>query len=101
MNETITLYIKSTCPFSKKVLAVVDAYEIPWVEKNIAEDGVYDELESLGGKRQVPFMVDGEIMMYNSDSIVEYLEKRCAERGHTRKKPRVHHAEDGDVCCPA
>lgn len=77
----ITLYLKKTCPFSKKVLASVDAYGIPFREKNIADDGVLDELESLGGKRQVPFMVDGDIMMYESGPIIAYLEK--------------HHRKDG------
>jgi RNA polymerase-associated protein len=75
----ITLFLKTGCPFSARVLAVVDAYQIPFEEKNIGTEGVWEELESLGGKRQVPFMVDGDIMMYDSGVINEYLETKFAK----------------------
>lgn len=92
----ITLYVKTGCPFCARVLAVVDAYEIPCTQKNIADDGVLDELESLGGKRQAPFLVDEDIMMYESDAIIAYLEGKFQQEGQP-KKPRIHYA-DGDVC---
>ena len=72
----ITLYLKTGCPFSARVLAVVDAYQIPFIEKNIGTEGVWDELVALGGKHQVPFMVDGDIMLYNASAINEYLEQK-------------------------
>lgn len=92
----ITLYLKPGCPFCARVLAVVDAYEIPFNEKNIREEGVAEELESRGGKRQAPFMVDGDIMMYESAAIIDYLEKHYKKEG-AKIKPRVHFA-GSDVC---
>ncbi len=72
----VTLYVKTGCPFSARVLAVVDAYEIPCEEKNIGEKEIKKELKTLGGKTQTPFMVDGDIMLYDSTAIIEYLEKK-------------------------
>jgi glutaredoxin len=87
----ITLFLKTGCPFSAKVLAVVDAYQIPFAEKNIGDDGVWEELVALGGKHQVPFMVDGDIMMYDSGAINEYLEKKFKTEGEeVVVKPHVH-----------
>lgn len=95
----ITLFLKTGCPFSAKVLAVVDAYEIPFEERNIGTDGVYEELEALGGRRKVPFMVDGDIMMYESDAIVDYLEKKFKKEGEdVQVKPRVHFMSGADIC---
>ena len=38
-----------------------------------------DTLIRMGGKRQVPFLVDGErnIQMYESNDIIEYLKTIC------------------------
>jgi glutathione S-transferase len=79
----ITLYLKTGCPFCGKVLAVVDAYQIPFVEKNVSDPKNVEELIRLGGKKQEPFMVDGDIMMYDSGAIIAYLEK--------------HHKKDGSA----
>lgn len=76
----ITLYLKTGCPFSGRVLAVTDSYGIPFEEKNIGDDGVWEELEALGGKHQVPCMVDGDILMYESGPIIQYLEKKFANK---------------------
>ncbi len=93
----ITLYLKTGCPFSARVLAVVDAHQIPFLEKNIATDGIFDELESIGGRHKVPFMIDGDIMMYESDAIVEYLEKKYKKEGAV-VKPRIHYTDGVDMC---
>jgi glutathione S-transferase len=93
----ITLYLKTGCPFCGRVLATVDAYGIPFVEKNVSDPKVVEELVSLGGKKQEPFMVDGDIMMYESGAIIEYLEKNYAKDGVV-KKPKIHFAQNTDVC---
>lgn len=72
----ITLFLKTGCPFCARVLAVVDTYEIPFIEKNVSDPANVEELIKLGGKKQEPFMVDGDIMMYNSSAIIDYLEKK-------------------------
>lgn len=92
----ITLFVKTGCPFCAKVLAVIDAYAIPYTEKNVADEGVVDEMIKLGGKKQEPFMVDGTTMMYESGAIIEYLEKKFGN-GEVRK-PKIHFAKGTDVC---
>ena len=93
----ITLYVKTGCPFCAKVTAVLNAYKIPFIEKNISEDGNLDELISLGGKPQTPFMVDGDTMMYESESIIHHLEKKHVPEGAPRR-PKVHFARGTEVC---
>lgn len=88
----IVLFLKTGCPFSAKVLRVVDEHQIPFEEKNTECEGVWDELENIGGKRQVPFMVDGDIMMYESDVIKEYLENKF------KKDIEEYCEENPDVC---
>lgn len=71
----ITLYIKPHCPYSRKALRAVEELGVDATIKEISEKENLDELLSLGGKRQVPFLVDSEndFQTYESDSIVEYL----------------------------
>ena len=38
------------------------------------------ELLRLGGKQQAPFIVDGEIMMYESGDIIAYIENKFKGR---------------------
>jgi glutathione S-transferase len=48
-------------------------------EKNIYDDEQnLKELLQIGGKQQVPFLLDrsADISLYESDDIVEYLEQR-------------------------
>tara|TARA_B100000745_G_C20127937_1_gene386403 strand:- start:669 stop:914 length:246 start_codon:yes stop_codon:yes gene_type:complete len=78
----LTLYVKTGCPFCAKVknavaeLGIEDQIE----ERNIAEDGVVDELIEKGGQKMVPFLVDSEreVSMYESDDIVAYLNEHYA-----------------------
>lgn len=70
------LYVKTGCPYCIRVLAVLKSSQVPYEEKNIGDDAVADELVSLGGKRQVPFLVDGEVSMYESQDIINYIEAK-------------------------
>jgi glutathione S-transferase len=71
----ITLYVRTGCQYCARVLAVVDELNIPVTLKNIADEGVVEELMEIGGKQQEPFMVDDETetLMYESDIIEQYL----------------------------
>ncbi len=71
----ITLYINPDCPFCQKTVAVAHEVEAPLILKDIHEPGVEEELVALGGKKQMPFMVDDEagISMYESQDIMQYL----------------------------
>ena len=91
----ITLYVKTGCRYCAKVLGALDAREIAYEERNIASDEVCDELTQRGGKCQVPYLVDGETEMYESDDIVAYIEKTY--RGNTEGEisssgVRIHYA---------
>ena len=71
----MTLYVKTGCPFCAKVHAAASELGLTFDEKNIADDAVAAELIERGGKRQVPYLVDGEVEMYESDAIVAYLKE--------------------------
>jgi len=74
----LTIFVKNGCPYSRKVLDAVEALHVPVAIKNLKEDGVVDELITLGGKRQVPFLHDEAegVSMYESSDIVRYLCQR-------------------------
>lgn len=74
----ITLYVKTNCPYSAQVLQVVDELKIPVTLKNIADEGVVDEMIRIGGKKQEPFLVDDETetLLYEADVIEQYLRER-------------------------
>lgn len=71
----LTLYVKTGCPFCRKVLDTVAELGIDVAQKNIADQSVADELVALGGKRQVPYLVDSDrdVALYESMDIDAYL----------------------------
>jgi len=73
----LTLYVKTACPWCKKVLDAGAELGVIFEEKNIADDSVASELITRGGKRQVPYLVDSDkgVEMYESSAINEYLQK--------------------------
>jgi glutathione S-transferase len=74
----IKIYQFAACPFCQKVLRAVDElklkegsdYVLIEASRNTAGR---EEVVKLGGKSQVPFLVDDNTMMYESDDIVQYL----------------------------
>jgi len=78
----LTLYVKTGCPFCAKVKNTIAELDIEdrIEERNIADDGVVDELLEKGGQQMVPFLVDGEreVSMYESDDIISYLKEHYA-----------------------
>jgi glutathione S-transferase len=76
----ITLYVKSPCQYSARAIAALDIYNVPFIEKNIADPKVEEELLEIGGKHKVPFLVDGDIQLYESDNIVAYIEREYANK---------------------
>ena len=71
----LDLYIMETCPYCKKVLAFMDEMGIMCNKIDIENKKNEETLITLGGKRQVPFLVDKDrnIQMYESNDIIEYL----------------------------
>ena len=109
----IQLYIETGCPYCAKVLAAVEKYNIEVEKKNIADEGVLEELEEKGGKRQVPFMdddnmtpalVDDDVEMYESDEIVAYLEEKFGNGSPDKPDGEPHikiHISSSESMCPA
>ncbi len=74
----IQLYIREDCPFCKKVDKAAQ-------EMGLKLDKDYQRIDAapltpgrdvvmkVGGKAMVPFMIDGDISMYESDDIIAYL----------------------------
>jgi glutaredoxin 3 len=69
------LYVKTGCPWCKRVLDFADQKGITFDIRNIADASVADELIKRGGKRQVTYLVDikNAVEMYESADIVGYL----------------------------
>ncbi len=75
------LYQFNGCPYCYKVIKVIENlglkmhkdYEL--VESSRNTPG-REEVIRLGGQSQVPFLVDGDVQMYESSDIIKYLQKK-------------------------
>ena len=97
----LTMYMKPTCPFSRRVMAVIDRLELEVEYKDIAADeALAAELESIGGKRQVPYLIDTDanVSMYESDDIVAHLQRTYGQPV-AATRPRVHVGGSTCVSC--
>lgn len=95
----ITMYVKTNCPYAARVFAALNALNLPYEEKNIGQPDVLDELLERGGKKQSPYMVDGEVEMYESDAIVAYLEKKYGDSLGVEEKTQLRvHMTEGGAC---
>mgnify|MGYP001580504330 CR=1 FL=1 len=71
----LKLYVFETCPYCRKVRKAFDEmgleYDIIRAERGTPENA---ELVKIGGKSQVPFLIDPErdVQMYESDDIIAY-----------------------------
>ncbi len=74
----IELYIREGCPFCHKVLEganqlhLVEGKDYAVIDAAPGTPGRETVLK-LGGKTMVPFLVDGDITMYESLDILDYL----------------------------
>lgn len=71
----IDLFIMETCPYCQKVMKYMDENGMKYNKIDIANKASEESLIQIGGKRQVPFMVDKDrnIQMYESSDIIEYV----------------------------
>ena len=76
----IQLYLSASCPFCKKVLMAAaqlgleEGKDFTTIDAAPGTPG-RDVVLSVGGKGMVPFLIDGDTSMYESDDIVAYMEK--------------------------
>lgn len=70
----LDLFILETCHYCKKVMEYMDTNKIPYRKIDISDKVSEEALIKIGGKRQVPFLVDNDrnIQMYESSDIIEY-----------------------------
>lgn len=71
----LELFMLNFCGYCKKVMAYLDENGIPYKKLDISDKQNEEMLIKLGGKRQVPFLVDKEhgVELYESNDIIEYL----------------------------
>ncbi len=71
----IRLFTLDTCGYCRRVIEYLDENNIPYEKIDISEKENEEALVRIGGKRQVPFIIDTDknIEMYESNDILEYL----------------------------
>lgn len=71
----VTLYVRPFCQYCERVLRFASENNLDIQTKDISAREVAEELITLGGKRQVPYLVDHEQQqsMYESADIILYL----------------------------
>lgn len=77
-QQMLTLFTKESCPFSRRVRETMSMLDIDAIIKPCPKMGTRYRpvLKSLGGKEQVPYLMDPNhenANMYESDRIVKYL----------------------------
>ncbi len=74
----LELYQFERCPYGQKVRQKLTELDLDWISRTAPKGSKNrKKLLELGGKEQVPFLVDSEkgVKMYESDDIIAYLEK--------------------------
>lgn len=77
----IQIYVREGCPYCKKVetaasaMGLVAGSDYELVDAAPGTPG-RDTILKVGGKAMVPFLIDGETSMYESDDIVAYLKTK-------------------------
>lgn len=79
----IQLYLSASCPFCKKVLLAARQFGLEEGKDFTTIDAApgtpgREVVLSVGGKGMVPFLIDGDTSMYESDDIVAYLKKNVS-----------------------
>lgn len=81
----IEVYLAERCPFCVKVRVYLEEVGVPYILKPVVlgnrTSPIKEELKRLGGKTQVPFLVDPErgVQMYESDDIIAYVDEHYAQ----------------------
>jgi glutathione S-transferase len=81
---SITLYYGSGSPYAWRVQLALEHKALPYERKVLsfaAGDTRKPEFVALTPRHEVPTIVDGDFVLYESDAIVEYLEDAYPGRG--------------------
>ena len=100
MFSMLTLYYRSTCPFSRRVMAVIDRLELEVEMKDVTDSEVEAELIARSGKKQIPYFVDTKntAEMFESDAIVTHLQTHYGKVS-APTRPRMHISDNACVSC--
>ena len=71
----LELYISQTCPYCRKVMNFLEENKIEYKKMDVAVTKNLDVLINVGGKHQVPFLIDEHVNMYESDDIINYIKE--------------------------
>jgi len=79
----VELYITSTCPFCIKVIRAADQMGLQEGKDYTIVDAAHgkpgrQKVIDTGGRSMVPFLIDGDVSMYESDDIIAYLRTKIA-----------------------
>ena len=81
----LEIYLAERCPFCVKVRLFMEQNGVPYILKPVilgqSSSKVKEELKAIGGKVQVPFLVDPDkgIQMYESDDIIAYIDENYVQ----------------------
>ncbi len=82
----LELYVAERCPYCVKVRYYFEQAGITYILKPVPLGGATspqkEELKKLGGKTQVPYLVDPDrkVQMYESDDIIAYVSEHYASK---------------------
>jgi glutathione S-transferase len=93
----VTLYVKSPCQYSEHAIAALDSYNVPFIQKNIADPMNEAELLQVGGRHKVPFLVDGDVHLYESEDIIAYIEMHYGKQAPIVSSDKDTNAETCDI----
>lgn len=72
----LVLYIRSTCPYCKKVMNYLNNVNKTLPTRDIGKDpAAANDLVKLGGKRQVPCLMINGKPLYESNDIINWLKQ--------------------------
>jgi len=78
--DSLTLYIKPTCPYCVKVTKFMDQNDVTIKTKDVSDPIIRDELIAIGGKKQVPCLVHDQTALYESDDIIMWIKEHLLNK---------------------
>lgn len=76
-DNLMEVYQFEGCPFCSKVRTKLTELQIDFIARQVKPNGNREKVEELSGQTGVPVLVDHEndVVMNESDDIVDYLEE--------------------------
>ena len=78
----LELYQAETCPYCARVRQELDDLGLSYIIHNRSNEESLQKLVKLGGKAQVPMLVDQhhDLMLYESEDIISHLQKNYSKK---------------------